>query len=344
MSPPEWEPKMLREVASFQDRRRAWRDLERQFAEGATRERRTLGSQIDSSPALLYIRADLGVWMAPHSQIKGYLWCPFGTLPLRPSGNLSMVVQINPIVSELTKSTGGMLAEDVAGDRWICHTGRVGGGRSGVGKSAFLAWTDRETARISKTSGGTAEVLPIARVGDSNMLGDIADFVREVEAFKSGQASTAVPRGKEPFRGSDEELEGSTTVAARAGYEMKRTHGVIRNKLAAALRKAEFKVGRDSQRDIYIGSPEKPDFEFEVKPSADSQSVYTAVGQLLMHSEVHPAKVKVLLIPGSLRQDRADAIRRLGIHISTYRKTNSTVTFHDLPKALSGVRTSASLR
>lgn len=335
---------MLREVASFRDRRQAWAELQRQFAKGATRERRTLGSQGDSSTALIYLREDLGVWMAPLSQIRGYLWCPFGTLPLRPSGNLSMVVQINPIVSEPINDTGGMLAEDVAGDRWFCHTGRVGGGHSGVGKSAFLAWTEREPVPATKSSGSATEVLPIARVGDRRMLQDIADFVREVEAFKSGQKSTALPRGKGPFGGADEEPQGSTTVAARAGYRMERKHGLIRNKLADALRDAGFKPYRDSQRDIYIGDRERPDVEFEIKPSADSQSVYTAVGQLLMHSEVNPAKVKVLLIPGGLEPDRADAIRRLGIHIATFTLTKSEVTFQNLPRSMARVPTTVSLK
>lgn len=334
---------MLKEVASFRDRRRVWRDLESHFARGATRDRRTLGSQGDSSPAVLYLREDLGIWMAPLSQIKGYLWCPFGTLPLRPSGNLSMVVQINPIVSELTKSTGGMLAEDMAGDQWICHTGRVGGGHTGVGKLAFLAWTEREPVPATKSSGSATEVLPIARVGDRSMLRDLAEFVREVEAFKSGQKSTALPLGKGPFGGANEELEGSTAVAARAGYRMTRTHGLVRNKFADALQDAGFKPWRDSERDIYIGDRERPDVEIEVKPSADSQSVYTAVGQLLMHSEINPAKVKILLIPDDLPADRAEAIRRLGIHIATFKLTKSEVTFQDLPRSMSRVPTTVSL-
>ena len=47
----------------------------------------------------------------------------------------------------------------------------------------------------------------------------------------------------------------------------------------------------------------------EIKPSADSQSLFTAVGQLMKHSTNKPAKQRVLVAPVNLRRDRIDSLK-----------------------------------
>lgn len=278
----------------------------------------------------VYMRTDLQIWMAPPDLIRGHLWVPCGTLPIEPTGNLRMSVQLNPKVARDSSSTAGLLAEDEDGDRWICHTGRIGGGNKGIGQKAFVAWSNREREPVVDSRGKTQLAFPIARVGDPNMLRDIAAYVHEVAAFKENAPAPHGAMKGGPFGGADRESEGSTRIGARMGYTMVRRHAEIRNRLHDILKQAKLSVSRDVQRDIIVGSPKRPQIEFEIKPSCDSQSLYTAVGQLFMHSAVCRAKHRVLVAPAGMDTKRKKAIESLGIRIQTFTLTKTHIKFPGL--------------
>jgi hypothetical protein len=65
-------------------------------------------------------------------------------------------------------------------------------------------------------------------------------------------------------------------------------HGVVVNALATTLRGEQFRIANSAQRDLCIlDQEERIAALFEIKTDTSPQAIYTAVGQLLMHSIVH---------------------------------------------------------
>ena len=333
----------LRKIEATPALESAWAELQAAIARGASETTRELGNKGGSIKRSLYVRDDLRIWMSKELLLdRGYFWLPFGTLPMKESGNLNMVVQLNRAPKYLGSSVAGLLAVDARNDRWICHSGRIGGGRTGIGRSAFLAWTPRPAVTVIDEDGRTDVALPIARLGDARMDAAMAEFVREVESFKSKPAAKP-PESSVNFGGMARELEGSSVVASREGYEMTRTHAIVRNLLADLIEAAGQRIGRDTQRDLFVGDPDRPDFEFEVKPCADPQSIYTAGGQLLVHGVSKPASRRVAVLPHTLGTSHAAALRQLGIDLIAFRLTDREIVFEGLTALIPEARQSAPL-
>ena len=321
---------------------KVWNGMVAAMRKGAQYEERVVGSRYGADPHRIIMRDDLGIWTTKGGEIKGRRWQHFGILPLPPRGNIGITVEINPTLGGSPTSSSGYLAKDSDGSLWICHTGRVGGGREGISKSAFMAWTDRDSVRMTRKGGAAIDVYPIAQVGSKSMLQQIAEFTHDVAQFKAG-AKPRVTRVTPPFAGSDDESEGRTKVKSRGGYIQVRRHAMIRNALRDLIEQAGYKTARDVQRDIIVGKAARPDVEFELKPSRDSQSVYTGVGQLLMHNAVAPAKRRVLVVPSGLPADRLKAIRSLGIDVLAFTVRGRRLTVPDLPKFVPNAETAITL-
>jgi hypothetical protein len=69
---------------------------------------------------------------------------------------------------------------------------------------------------------------------------------------------------------------------------------------------------------------------FEVKPSADRSSIYSAVGQLLVHGRKEPCR-KTIVLPADepLASDLADALSRLQIDEVRFKLTKDSVSILD---------------
>src|SRR6185436_17204530 len=50
-----------------------------------------------------------------------------------------------------------------SGDIFLMHSGKIGGGRPGIGKSAFLAWSKASLIEVSEMNGKTRSGIPIAK-------------------------------------------------------------------------------------------------------------------------------------------------------------------------------------
>ena len=121
----------------------------------------------------------------------------------------------------------------------------------------------------------------MCKIGDPELPWYIARFVRCVDQFKRDEAPPDRPRKLgQQLDGKGElsiELDHSTTVAGRGGYEMTRRHGQIWRCLYEAILTARNDMFNDEYRDLLVGDRNMPDFEFEIKSNADLQSVYTAI-------------------------------------------------------------------
>lgn len=107
-------------------------------------------------------------------------WCNgFGlgdptTVPM-----LTVVTWINPAFNGSRRSGAGVFFRDTEGHTWLAHSGRIGGGKKGVGRTAFL---DGFSGAVQTVEGNNYVV--IGRIGAAEFLDELAAFVRAVQAFK----------------------------------------------------------------------------------------------------------------------------------------------------------------
>lgn len=116
-------------------------------------------------------------------------WNAFGvTRRLAVSRSNVITVEINVAQKPGSRRVSGLFAhEDSSGERVLVHSGRIGGGKEGVGKESFLRWYGQptETVTFAGDDGKDAEYLRIAAIGEPSALSRITGFVEAVDRFKT---------------------------------------------------------------------------------------------------------------------------------------------------------------
>ncbi len=163
-------------------------------------------------------------------------WTPFGVYqPDRPAQ--SITVEINIPTDSNDAQVAGFFAEDSeTGDIFLMHSGRVGGGRPGIGKSAFLVWSKAKLVEVSKENGELRSGIAVGKLDDPDLAGRIWTFVRSVHSFKDQVATGALetPEFKqrvEEFDQYSKEFSGKKRGSRGGGFEYLTYHGDIVQKL-----------------------------------------------------------------------------------------------------------------
>ncbi len=138
-------------------------------------------------------------------------WNAFGLLSSEHPSNI--IVEVNIPLQGLNRRVAGMFAKEVKTDEvFILHRGGIGGGREGVGKSAFLAWYEpRALSRFTEVDEGStkpARAIAVGRLSDERLLEGFYSFVRDVHDFKKWVAHHY-------FRSSDAGRVGCITSRCR---------------------------------------------------------------------------------------------------------------------------------
>lgn len=329
-------------VTDKRETERAVAKIRAAFREHGELVRKTLGFPGGAVRQALWKVEDAGIWFSYDTEPNRH-WCTFGTLPMGTSSKIPITVEINPPKKGLNRRIAGVLAIDGAKRLQLCHTGRVGGGRKGIGKAEFVKWNSSERVAITDPDGRTTQAYRVAEIGHLRMIHQIAEFVRSVADFKEDKPPLIKYYEKAPFGGADEEREGTRHVPARGATTARSDHAIVRNRLAELIEATGRSTARDQQRDLIVGKPAKPQFQFEIKTGHELQSLYTAVGQLLMHNVVNPAGTRVVVLPDGLHSERRNALGALKIKLVTYRWTTTSLVFTGLDQLFPGIRKAAPL-
>jgi predicted Zn-dependent protease len=142
------------------------------------------------------------------------------------------------------------------------------------------------------------------------------------------QKNTAVKESGAKYFSS--EFNGATKVKGRELSESYVYHGIIVDSLkqyAENLHPLAL-VFNTQKIDLAIEVSNEISHIFEVKTSADSQSVYTAVGQVLMHSVGLNNAEKVVVLPKNNENvEVAKCLNELGIYLWLYTICDDKVVF-----------------
>ena len=286
---------------------------------GVKRVKAHLGYQGENKDVGLLWAVDLGIWYAPEVIPGSRYWNAFGTKePLGSS--VPITCEVNLPLHGIDRRIGGAAASDEQGHAILVHRGRIGGGRKGIGAELF--WSHYEGEWLTVWDGDrNTDVAAVAELSSPRFARQIQFFVHEVERIKA-LVSDRQQNGKPARRGGSrtentfeikdlgDEFAGTKTYAVSRKVSAVCDHGPIVKKLRKLLGDGGYSTGKDAFRDLYVHRDRKVTSLFEVKPSTDRQGIYSAVGQLLLHSaELTPQPQLFSWLP--IRTERGmGAIRR----------------------------------
>ena len=152
-----------------------------------------VGWQGGSVERSVYWLPSEGIWSildrAPPEGEKGTkhrFWNCFGLGDPNSKGMLKIIVEINPPHASADLRVGGTFARDQEDRVYIAHSGKVGGGRKGIGQAALIQARETDDWQEISTSRGLRKGLVFGPLDSLSFPNQIADFVRKVAAFKEG--------------------------------------------------------------------------------------------------------------------------------------------------------------
>ncbi len=143
-----------------------------------------VGHQGDTFPVDAFYLEAYNMWTAFDSGDNETLWNTYGLgNPFKANGSRDMVCHLTVPSEGINRRTGAAYARDGGGSPLILHRGKIGGGRKGLGKSAF--WNRERVDRVTVQDGDrVTEMAVVAHLELRSLLEDIHAFVEEVKRVK----------------------------------------------------------------------------------------------------------------------------------------------------------------
>jgi hypothetical protein len=304
---------------------------------GADRVSTVIGYPGGNQSSKVYWAEDLGIWFAWDVIAKSRYWNAFGTWNPKQNKMVPICCEINFPLSGIDRRISGAVAEDERGRLFLVHRGQIGGGRKGIGAELFWKHFDGEPSSVIDGDRET-ELVVVGSIESPRLLRQIQFFVREVERIKAlahppdDQASPENAGGESiEIEDIGEEFEGTKTYTLTRKVDAACDHGIIVNRLRRLLRKQGYSTGKDRFRDLYVHRKGRIASLFEVKPDTSTTSIYSAVGQLLIHSIVQVTRPKLVFVaPEDLSVQTRNKLKKIGIHVLGYRWVDGEPDFPGL--------------
>lgn len=223
--------------------------------------------------------------------------------------SMNIAVQVNFPLGEFHLSNGGVLLKDQKGEIWIGHTGKMTRVTQLPRRPILQRFGDmtvqaqvegkkaREIIRITKLRGRSTISELWAFASRAREVADAVHREREAQAGNGaagargggvGNGAVKPPTKREvailgKLRKYLKEHSGRGLRKAVAAGEVDVQHGAIVDALALELGRGGLEVKNSRAVDLAVVVGRGVEL-FEVKTSVDTQSLYTSIGQLIIHS------------------------------------------------------------
>jgi hypothetical protein len=289
--------------------------------------KQTIGYPGGSATLQLFSNGDGKIWYCSKPLLDEEtprFWNAFGLFD-SSRVNQTITVEINIAIGTNNKKISGFLARDIdTHDVYLMHSGRIGGGTEGIGKSGFLAWTQSTLVPVFDEQGSERLGIAIGSLNKNTFVGRITRFVEQVATFKklakSGQLDTPEFRDiVSEFERFTPEFSGRKTGQSGGSIDYFSYHGDIVSELhrKRSLSKSSAEViFNNGLIDLGVRLGDRLLEVYEVKTTTDRQVLYTAIGQLMVHSASGDRARKFLVVPDDdLPNDIRNTLKMLAIKI-----------------------------
>lgn len=306
--------------------------LEENVSQNLTNQgRRNIGFPSGNRDEIIYANVEGTLWAAFGDVDDAAIprtWNVFGVFdPKRHSQFIT--VEINIPTKSNSARVAGFFARDPQTNRtYLMHDGSVGGGKPGVGRSAFLAWSKAEMVEALAADGTTRSGIIVGSIDSDDLTSRLWKFVELVRGFKQAVASGELDsaefrRAIAEWESYRKEASGRRQGRRKSAIDYVSYHGdvvqCLYDECVAKARSGE-QVLNSPLIDLYVRRGEAMTAIYEVKTSVDRQAVYTAIGQLLCHSSVTDKTVKMTLVvpTGALASDLERCLEKHAIVVRRY--------------------------
>ena len=181
---------VFRSLTDASEIKAAYEKLSLQLRKKTRSFRRTVGWPYGRREVTVWWQEQHRFWAALSPNINpSHYWLAFGLQNPEKHRVMNITCEVNPSRQANVRRSAGVLLKDLNGNVFLGHSGRVGGGQSGVGKEAFLRFYRGETQRMVWNTGNKAtfaKVLVFGRIGSPTLLAELGRFAVNVDNFKRG--------------------------------------------------------------------------------------------------------------------------------------------------------------
>jgi len=315
-------PLKIKQNASF---------LFRLLKKGSRKRNHRVGWPSGSGFKNVYWKKEESFWTTCE-RAKNRYWFGYGieNPEIKPkNSSLIMTCEINPSFRGPLRASAGLFATDRVGNIFLCHTGKIGGGRKGIGKKAFVKYVKgMRRAEVNWSDKVVKEVFVIGKVNNS-LPKNISRFIETVALFKRKKTGAGIDRF---YRGYfNPESTRSTSYERKGRVKPGKLHAIIVNELERRLKQKDCITQNNKNIDLMITiRGGKVDAIFEVKTDNGTSSVYQGIGQLMFHSmKEKKAPHKHLVLPVGLNRKSEKRLRMLDIDVIYYRKRGRKISFYN---------------
>jgi hypothetical protein len=258
---------------------------------------------------------------------------------------LQIIVEINTPYEGRNDQIAGFFARDTDnGAVYLFHSGRVGGGKKGVGKITFLTWSDEELTEVADSSGDIRSGILVMPVAGRSAIRSAVRYVDTVARFKeaarSGETNTPEFQDKErQYRDFYSEPRGHRSGRRTAKIDFVSRHGDVLDAVKAwrSLQPIDnnARLVKNVLFDLGVAKGNELIEVYEIKTDTARSLIYAAIGQLMVHG-IGPDCQRVLVLPdrAALPDDLEDALQRLQIKLLRFRLNDDKATIICLNSAV----------
>lgn len=235
-----------------------------------------------------------------------------------------ITVELNTPYKGRNDRVAGFFARDEqTGIVYLLHSGKIGGGRKGVGRNAFLAWFNEELHVAADIDGNERAGVIVMPVEGEMAVQSLTRFIDHVSMFKqqvrTGMMETRDFKKREAeYKDFYQESSGRRKGRRKSSFDYFSNHGLVVDALkewreSKGLSASE-KIRKNQLIDLGVFTNGKLSELYEVKTSVDRQCLYSAIGQLVVHSADKECR-RTLVVPkiDSLPEDFEKVLDVLGI-------------------------------
>lgn len=292
-----------------------------------------MGKETKNSDRVFYSEK-LNIWWT-FQELDNRYWNAFGIGKPENNHNVSIACELNYPYSNLDLRIAGLFVKN-KGEYLLVHSGKIGGGRKGIGKNHFLNNYTNDYVKVD-INGAIKNYAAIASIDSTRFAKQVSNFVNEVDRIKNinpfVNSSKIIAGVKTDFNA---EYSGIKKIKKTVASEQICDHGLVVNKLKEVLTEKNLRVANDVNRDLYILKDNNTiKTVFEVKTDLELQSIYKAIGQLLLNSVFLLNKVKmVIVIPDGIDNRIIESLKKIQINTLEYKWLDEEVYFGNLNNIL----------